>query len=174
MKSREAPVAAPSPHTGAGLAVAVHDLTVAYRDKPVLWDVDLEVPPGLLLAVVGPNGAGKSTLLKAILGLVPAAAGQVLIHGEPLARARDRVGYVPAARQRRLGLPHLGARRGDDGHVPPSRLDAPPRRPRAPRTRWPRSSASAWRTSPTGRSASFPAASSSACSWRGRWSRTRT
>lgn len=84
-----------APHTGAGLAVAVHDLTVAYRDKPVLWDVDLEVPPGLLLAVVGPNGAGKSTLLKAILGLVPAAAGQVLIHGEPLARVRDRVGYVP-------------------------------------------------------------------------------
>ncbi|MBA4378199.1 MAG: manganese ABC transporter ATP-binding protein [Gemmatimonas sp.] len=84
-----------APHTGAGLAVAVHDLTVAYRDKPVLWDVDLEVPPGLLLAVVGPNGAGKSTLLKAILGLVPAAAGQVLIHGEPLARARDRIGYVP-------------------------------------------------------------------------------
>ncbi|MBK9304171.1 MAG: metal ABC transporter ATP-binding protein [bacterium] len=77
------------------MAVAVHDLTVAYRDKPVLWDVDLEVPPGLLLAVVGPNGAGKSTLLKAILGLVPAAAGQVLIHGEPLARVRDRVGYVP-------------------------------------------------------------------------------
>ncbi len=90
--TRPAPAA---PHTGAGLAVAVHDLTVAYRDKPVLWDVDLEVPPGLLLAVVGPNGAGKSTLLKAILGLVPAAAGQVLIHGEPLARARDRVGYVP-------------------------------------------------------------------------------
>src|SRR5262245_50783951 len=47
-------------------AVEVEDLTVAYRDKPVLWDIDLTVPQGVLMAVVGPNGAGKTTLLKAI------------------------------------------------------------------------------------------------------------
>ena len=34
-------------------AIAVHDLTVAYRENPVLWDVDLTVPPGVLMAVVG-------------------------------------------------------------------------------------------------------------------------
>ena len=76
-------------------AIEVHDLTVAYRDKPVLWDVDVEVPQGVLMAIVGPNGAGKSTLIKAMLGLVRTAAGEVLIHGRPYARQRSLVGYVP-------------------------------------------------------------------------------
>jgi manganese/zinc/iron transport system ATP- binding protein len=77
------------------LAIEVNDLTVAYRDKPVLWDVDLEVPQGVLMAIVGPNGAGKSTLIKAILGLVRTAAGQVCIHGRPYGKARGMVAYVP-------------------------------------------------------------------------------
>jgi manganese/zinc/iron transport system ATP- binding protein len=76
-------------------AIEVTDLTVAYRDKPVLWDVDLEVPSGVLMAIVGPNGAGKTTLIKAILGLVPPAAGQVLIYGKPYVQQRRLVGYVP-------------------------------------------------------------------------------
>jgi manganese/zinc/iron transport system ATP- binding protein len=76
-------------------ALDVMDLTVAYRDRPVLWDVDLNVPPGVLMAIVGPNGAGKTTLIKAILGLVPAAAGLTLIYGRPYAQQRHLVGYVP-------------------------------------------------------------------------------
>ena len=76
-------------------AIQVDDLTVAYREKPVLWDVDLTVPAGVLMAIVGPNGAGKSTLIKAALGLVPAAAGQVRVHGRPYAEQRKLVGYVP-------------------------------------------------------------------------------
>jgi len=76
-------------------AVEVHDLTVAYRTQPVLWDVDLELPEGQLIAIVGPNGAGKSTLLKAMLGLVPSVTGWVQIFGEPYARRRSWVGYVP-------------------------------------------------------------------------------
>ncbi len=80
---------------GQAPAVAVTDLTVAYREAPVLWDIDLEVPAGKLMAVMGPNGAGKTTLIKAILGLVPTAAGQVEIHGKPYARQRRLVGYVP-------------------------------------------------------------------------------
>lgn len=76
-------------------AIDVTDLTVAYRDQPVLWDIDLEVPEGILMAIVGPNGAGKTTLIKAILGLVPPAAGQVLIYGQPFAEQRHLVGYVP-------------------------------------------------------------------------------
>ncbi|MFO7631209.1 MAG: metal ABC transporter ATP-binding protein [Caldilinea sp.] len=78
-----------------GAAIEVTDMTVAYGDKPVLWDVDISVPQGTLMAVVGPNGAGKTTLIKAILGLTPAAAGQVLIYGRPYAAQRQRVGYVP-------------------------------------------------------------------------------
>lgn len=76
-------------------AIEVRDLTVAYRDKPVLWDVDLNVPPGVLMAIVGPNGAGKTTFIKAVLGLVDPAAGSVLILGEPYRANRSRVAYVP-------------------------------------------------------------------------------
>lgn len=76
-------------------AIEVTDLTVAYQDKPVLWDVDLSVPPGILTAIIGPNGAGKTTLLKSILGLVRPAAGQVLIYGKPYIQQRRLVGYVP-------------------------------------------------------------------------------
>ena len=76
-------------------AIDSRDMTVAYREKPVLWDVDLQVPPGVLLAIVGPNGAGKTTLIKASLGLVKAAAGSVLIHGRPYAEQRSTVAYVP-------------------------------------------------------------------------------
>lgn len=76
-------------------AIQVNDLTVAYREKPVLWDVDLEVPAGTLLAIVGPNGAGKSTLIKGMLGLVRPAAGQVLIHGKALNTQHTSIAYVP-------------------------------------------------------------------------------
>lgn len=76
-------------------AIEVTDLTVAYQDQPVLWDIDLEVPPGVLLAIVGPNGAGKTTLIKAILGLVRPAAGNVLIYDKPYQTQRRIVSYVP-------------------------------------------------------------------------------
>jgi len=76
-------------------AIEVTDLTVAYQETPVLWDVDLDVPPGVLLAIVGPNGAGKTTLIKAILGLVRPAAGRVLIYDKPYEAQRRIVGYVP-------------------------------------------------------------------------------
>ncbi|MDN2565508.1 metal ABC transporter ATP-binding protein [Aquibium sp. A9E412] len=78
-----------------GLALHVEDLTVAYQGKPVLWDIDLDVPPGVMAAIVGPNGAGKSTLIKAVLGLVKPAAGHVTLFGRPYKQQRRRVGYVP-------------------------------------------------------------------------------
>jgi manganese/zinc/iron transport system ATP- binding protein len=76
-------------------AIEVTDLTIAYKDKPVLWDVDMEVPSGTLMAIVGPNGAGKTTLIKSILNLVKPAAGQALVYGKPYAEQRHLVGYVP-------------------------------------------------------------------------------
>ncbi len=76
-------------------AIEVSDLTVAYRDRPVLWDVDLTVPQGVLMAIVGPNGAGKTTMIKAILGLLKPVAGQVRILGKPYLENRNLVGYVP-------------------------------------------------------------------------------
>ncbi len=79
----------------AELALVIDDLTVAYDQKPAIWDIDLEVPQGALMAIVGPNGAGKSTLIKAALNLIPRAAGSVLFHGKPYEAARHLVGYVP-------------------------------------------------------------------------------
>ena len=76
-------------------AIQVTDLTVAYHEKPVLWDIDLTVPEATLMAVVGPNGAGKTTLIKSILGLIKPAAGVVRIYGKPYEQQRRLVGYVP-------------------------------------------------------------------------------
>ncbi len=73
----------------------VHDLTVAYHKKPVLWGVDLQIPPGELVGIVGPNGAGKSTLIKAVMGLVPASSGWIKIFGQPARKNLSRVAYVP-------------------------------------------------------------------------------
>ncbi len=77
------------------LALHVEDLTASYGGSAVLWDVDLNVPPGVLAAIVGPNGAGKSTLLKCVIGAVRAAAGHVYVFGRPYVRQRHRVAYVP-------------------------------------------------------------------------------
>ena len=76
-------------------AVSIHDVTVAYHRRPVLWDVDLDIPRGVLAAVIGPNGAGKSTLVKACLDLVPKVSGSIRVLGERYESIRRRVGYVP-------------------------------------------------------------------------------
>ena len=76
-------------------AIEVEDLTLAYEEKPVLWDIDLHVPEGILMAIVGPNGAGKTTLIKSILGLLTPAAGKVRIYGRSYREQRHLVAYVP-------------------------------------------------------------------------------
>lgn len=75
--------------------VEIHDLTVAYHKKPVLYGIDLNVPEGTLVGILGPNGAGKSTLIKAIMGLLPPAGGWIKIFGKPYRESCRRVGYVP-------------------------------------------------------------------------------
>jgi manganese/zinc/iron transport system ATP- binding protein len=81
--------------TDAAPPLSIYDLTVAYHNRPVLWDISVDVPAGQLVGIVGPNGAGKSTLIKAVMDLVPRAAGRVLIFGKPYKQNRHRVGYVP-------------------------------------------------------------------------------
>ena len=83
------------PEHSADSPLSIHAMTVAYHRKPVLWDVDYDAPVNRLVAIVGPNGAGKSTLIKACLGLLPRASGLVEFWGQPFARSRERVGYVP-------------------------------------------------------------------------------
>ncbi len=76
-------------------ALEVRDLTVSYDTKPVLWDVDIQIPEGVLLAVVGPNGAGKTTLIKTILGLVKPGSGSISVLNSNYSRVRKKVAYVP-------------------------------------------------------------------------------
>ncbi len=73
----------------------VHDLTVSYEKKPVLWGVDLTVPYGALCGIIGPNGAGKSTLIKSIMGLIPLSSGYIKLFDQELGKVRKRVSYVP-------------------------------------------------------------------------------
>jgi len=83
------------PEHSAASPLSVHDMTVAYQRKPVLWDVDYDAPSQRLIAIVGPNGAGKSTFIKACLGLVPMASGRVEVFGAPARKRRAIIGYVP-------------------------------------------------------------------------------
>lgn len=73
----------------------IHDLTVTYSRKPVLWGVDLTLPAGKLIGIVGPNGAGKSTLIKSCMGLVPLSSGYVKLFDQQLESVREKVSYVP-------------------------------------------------------------------------------
>ena len=77
------------------IAIDVEDLTVAYHHNPVLWDIDTQIPKGVISAIVGPNGAGKSTLLKAILKLIPISSGTIKFFDRPLKEMRKEVAYVP-------------------------------------------------------------------------------
>jgi len=80
-------------------ALELHDLTVSYAKKPVLYGVDVQVPQGALVGIIGPNGAGKSTMIRAIMGLLPLSSGWVKIFDETFEKARHRVGYVPQREQ---------------------------------------------------------------------------
>lgn len=75
--------------------VEVHDLTVSYDRKPVLWGVDLTIPAGALVGVIGPNGAGKSTLIKAMMDLLPSGSGYVRLFDKQIKDVRKRISYVP-------------------------------------------------------------------------------
>ena len=75
--------------------IHVEDLTMAYRETPVLWDIDLDIPEHVRCAIVGPNGAGKSTLLRGILGLLKPVSGAVRLWGKALSAVHKQIAYVP-------------------------------------------------------------------------------
>ena len=83
----------------------VQQLNVGYGDVQVLWDVNLTVYPGELVALVGANGAGKSTLLASLSGLLPPMSGSILLDGQPITGrpAHELVGagiaHVPEGRR---------------------------------------------------------------------------
>lgn len=75
--------------------IEIEDLSIAYHNKPVIWDIDLKLQKNSITAIVGPNGAGKSTLMKGILGLIPLLSGKILIEGENLKEVYKKISYVP-------------------------------------------------------------------------------
>jgi branched-chain amino acid transport system ATP-binding protein len=83
----------------------VRGLSAGYGRARVLFDIDLDMAAGEVVALVGRNGAGKSTLLKSIMALVRPSAGEVRFDGrridglEPFQIARLGLGYVPEERR---------------------------------------------------------------------------
>jgi manganese/zinc/iron transport system ATP- binding protein len=76
-------------------AIKIEQLSVNYDKTPVLWDINCEIPEGVLAGIIGPNGAGKSTLLKSLLGLTEPLSGRIEFFGQAYKKVRQRIAYVP-------------------------------------------------------------------------------
>jgi ABC-type branched-subunit amino acid transport system ATPase component len=89
--------------------VSARGLTVGYGKQPVVFDLDLEVHPGEVVALLGPNGAGKTTTLLTLAGELAPMAGEVIFDGKPTKaplhrRARNGLGFVTEERSVFMGL----------------------------------------------------------------------
>ncbi|RBY76589.1 ABC transporter ATP-binding protein [Blastococcus sp. TF02-09] len=82
---RHDPVAAPG-----RVRLAAEHVRLAYDERVVVHDLDLELTDGSFTAIVGPNGCGKSTLLRALGRLLRPSGGQVLLDGRAIARTPTR------------------------------------------------------------------------------------
>ncbi|API88000.1 peptide transporter [Marinilactibacillus sp. 15R] len=80
-------------------AIDIHQLTVAYDAKPVLWNTSVAFKKGKLTAIVGPNGAGKSTLIKTILDFIKPVTGQIEYfvgkQSSEYKEIKNHIAYVP-------------------------------------------------------------------------------
>jgi zinc transport system ATP-binding protein len=80
---------------------------VVLGGRVVLRHVSVSVHNGEVMAILGANGSGKSTLVRALVGLVPLAAGEARLFGTPLGRFTDwrKIGYVPQRTTAAAGVP---------------------------------------------------------------------
>jgi branched-chain amino acid transport system ATP-binding protein len=105
----------------------LRDLEVRYGSVPAVRRLTIEVGEGEIVGLIGPNGAGKSTTLHAIMNLVPAHAGEIVLRGRSIRKrnpesvARAGVALVPEGRRIYAGLTveenlrlGLAGRRGRD------------------------------------------------------------
>jgi D-xylose transport system ATP-binding protein len=72
---------AEAPQNGGGTLLSLKGITKTFGPVRALTNVDLDVPPGKVTALVGDNGAGKSSLIKTVSGLWPPDGGQILWDG---------------------------------------------------------------------------------------------
>ncbi|QUS37043.1 ABC transporter ATP-binding protein [Falsirhodobacter algicola] len=72
------------------MTLCTRKLSFGYDGRPVLRDLDLEIPMGRVTAILGPNGCGKSTLLRALARLIRPSAGEVLLDGQDIRRMDTR------------------------------------------------------------------------------------
>lgn len=92
--------------------IEIRKLAAGYNGRAVFTDVTLDFVPGEVLVLAGPNGCGKSTLLKAVAGIEPVMAGEILFDSVPMGRLTPRetaqkVAYMPQER----GVPSISVRR---------------------------------------------------------------
>ncbi|NEB39233.1 ABC transporter ATP-binding protein [Streptomyces sp. SID14515] len=82
--------------------LAARGITVGYGGRPVIDELDVSIPPGVVTTIIGPNGCGKSTLLRTLTRLLKPAGGTVVLDGEDIGRLRTRdvakkLGLLPQA-----------------------------------------------------------------------------
>ena len=75
--------------------ISIRHLWAGYEHEQVLEDINLSVYELDFVGLIGPNGGGKTTLIKVLLGLLPAARGEVRVMGKPVREGRRYIGYVP-------------------------------------------------------------------------------
>ncbi|MDQ8039508.1 MAG: ATP-binding cassette domain-containing protein [Rickettsiella sp.] len=80
-------------------AINIKQLSLAYGELSLFRDFTANIKIGEFIAILGTNGAGKSTLLRAILGLIPIRAGQILLFDQPVQKGSPLIGYMPQVRQ---------------------------------------------------------------------------
>ena len=90
------------------MKLEIKNLSFAYRDHPVLQDINFDTRPGELLSVLGPNGVGKSTLFRCILGILRDYQGEILLDGREARGIAQRemasmIAYIPQSHRPTFG-----------------------------------------------------------------------
>jgi zinc/manganese transport system ATP-binding protein len=100
-------------------ALSISRAELSFGETTLWQDLNLEVSPGEVIAVIGSNGSGKSSLLKAILGQEQLTHGQIKVAGHGVRRGSRDIGYIPQHRPAEGQVPIRGRellRLGLDGH----------------------------------------------------------
>ncbi|MDQ1577681.1 MAG: zinc/manganese transport system ATP-binding protein, partial [Microbacteriaceae bacterium] len=85
--------------------LSLRSATLAFGDRQLWSNLNLDVQPGEFLAVLGPNGTGKTSLLKTILGQQQLTSGSISLLGKPVGLGTRDIGYIPQQKLLEQGTP---------------------------------------------------------------------